>query len=176
MSGIWVFGYGSIMWNPGFSYKTKKTCFILGWERRFWQASSDHRGTESLPGRVVTLSQKKYSRCWGVAYNIDQRFENKVLESLDLREKNGYERIAIIATSLLGRSFDCLTYVAGPNNPYYLEEASLERIARQINRARGPSGTNAEYITSMIRELRRLGVYDQHVESIFKRLGGGAID
>ena len=111
-----------------------------------------------------------------MAYNIDQRCENKVLESLDLREKNGYERIAIIATSLLGRSFDCLTYVAGPNNPYYLEEASLERIARQINRARGPSGTNAEYITSMIRELRRLGVYDQHVESIFKRLGGGAID
>ena len=135
--------------------------------------SQGHRVFTRKSSYFVT---KKYSRCWGVAYNIDQRCENKVLESLDLREKNGYERIAIIATSLLGRSFDCLTYVAGPNNPYYSEEASLERVARQINRARGPSGTNAEYITSMIRELRRLGVYDQHVESIFKRLGGGAID
>ncbi len=176
MNGIWIFGYGSIMWNPGFPYKTKKTCFISGWERRFWQASSDHRGTESFPGRVATLIQEKYKRCWGVAYNIDQHHENETLRSLDKREKNGYERTPVIATSLLGSSFDCLTYVAGPKNRYYVEGESLETISRQIDIARGPSGTNAEYTLLMIQELRKLGVYDQHVEAIGKKLSGGARD
>ena len=55
MSEIWIFGYGSLMWNPGFSYERKETCFIKGWERRFWQESSDHRGTVSMPGRVATI-------------------------------------------------------------------------------------------------------------------------
>ena len=172
MNGAWIFGYGSIMWNPGFPYKTKKTCFIRGWERRFWQASSDHRGTPSFPGRVATLIQKKYSRFWGVAYNIHQQDENETLQSLDIREKNGYERTAVIATSLLGSSFDCLTYVAGPSNRHYLKGEPLTSIARQIEIARGPSGTNAEYITLMVQELRKLGVYDQHVEAIWKKLGG----
>ena len=172
MNGAWVFGYGSILWNPGFPYKTKTTCFIRGWERRFWQASSDHRGTPSFPGRVATLIQKKYSRCWGVAYNIHQQDENETLQSLDIREKNGYERTAVIATSLLGSSFDCLTYVAGPSNRYYAKGEPLTSIARQIEIARGPSGTNTEYIILMVQELRKLGVYDQHVEAIWKKLGG----
>ena len=172
MNKAWVFGYGSIMWNPGFPYKTKKTCFITGWERRFWQASSDHRGTPSFPGRVATLIQKKYSRCWGVAYNIHQQDENETLQSLDIREKNGYERTAVIATSLLGSSFDCLTYIADPSNRYYLKGEPLTSIARQIEIARGPSGTNAEYIILMVQKLRKLGVYDQHVEAIWKELGG----
>ena len=172
MNEAWIFGYGSIMWNPGFPYKTKKTCFIRGWERRFWQASSDHRGTPSFPGRVATLIQKKYSRCWGVAYNIHQQDENETLQSLDIREKNGYERTAVIATSLLGSSFDCLTYVAGPSNRHYLKGEPLTSIARRIEIARGPSGTNAEYVILMVQELRKLGVYDQHVEAIWKELGG----
>ena len=118
------------------------------------------------------MIQKKYSRCWGVAYNIHQQDENETLQSLDIREKNGYERTAVIATSLLGSSFDCLTYIADPSNRYYLKGEPLTSIARQIEIARGPSGTNAEYIILMVQELRKLGVYDQHVEAIWKELGG----
>ena len=98
----------------------------------------------------------------------------QIIHSLDIREKNGYERTIVIATSLLGSSSDCLTYVAGPSNQYYLEGEPLTSIARQIEIARGPSGTNAEYITLMIKELRKLGVYDQHVEAVWKKLSGEA--
>ena len=170
MNEIWVFGYGSIMWNPGFRYKKKVTCFIKGWERRFWQESSDHRGTSSKPGRVATIIRKKNSRCWGIAYSVAKSDEKETFQRLDGRERNGYERTETIATSSLGYSFECVTYVAGPNNRYYSEEDSVHSIARQTARARGPSGANREYIMLIIRELRRLGVYERHTEAIWKNL------
>ncbi|MDC2964520.1 gamma-glutamylcyclotransferase [Gammaproteobacteria bacterium] len=173
MNEIWVFGYGSIMWNPGFRYERKRTCFLKGWERRFWQESSDHRGTLSMPGRVATIIRKKNNRCWGVAYNVAKLDANEVLQKLDARERNGYERMETVATSCLGYSFECLTYVAKPNNPYYSEEDSLHSIAKQAALAKGPSGANREYIMLIIQELRRLGVYERHAEAIWKILKDG---
>ena len=170
MSEIWIFGYGSLMWNPGFSYERKETCFIKGWQRRFWQESSDHRGTVSMPGRVATIIRKKNSRCWGVAYNVAKLGASEVLQKLDARERNGYERMETIAISSSGYSFECLTYVAGPNNQYYSEEDSVQSIARQAALAQGPSGANREYIMLIIQQLRRLGVYERHAEAIWKIL------
>jgi cation transport regulator ChaC len=74
---LWVFGYGSLIWNPSIDFAEQRKCCIKGYTRRFWQGSTDHRGTSEKPGRVVTLvaqdedGQSGDALCtWGVAYLV----------------------------------------------------------------------------------------------------------
>ncbi len=85
---IWLFGYGSLIFKADFPYLEQRPASIRGWERRFWQGSHDHRGTEHAPGRVVTLVPRPDAVCGGMAYLITPG----QLGALDLREKNGYLR------------------------------------------------------------------------------------
>lgn len=102
-----VFGYGSLIWRPGFAYTRKFNAYVKGFKRRFWQRSCDHRGTTEAPGRVVTivptteyntLQKSRLShddddeKVWGVVYAISQEEAQSCLECLDVREKGGYHR------------------------------------------------------------------------------------
>ncbi|KAL8796689.1 MAG: hypothetical protein Q9195_001079 [Heterodermia aff. obscurata] len=96
---FWIFGYGSLIWKPPPHYG-----YITGYVRRFWQASEDHRGTPTSPGRVVTLIEQSYydnlidpeqapsppKPVWGAAYRIPPQHVSKVSAYLDIREINGY--------------------------------------------------------------------------------------
>jgi len=64
---VWVFGYGSLIWRPAMAYVARRASRIDGWARRFWQASTDHRGTVEAPGRVLTLVESD-GAVWGMAY------------------------------------------------------------------------------------------------------------
>ncbi len=92
--GVWVFGYGSLIWRVDFPFAVRKPACITGWSRRFWQGSHDHRGVPDAPGRVVTLVAQRDAICDGIAYLI----EHSVFEHLDHREKNGYERHEVALT------------------------------------------------------------------------------
>ncbi|MCP4187986.1 MAG: gamma-glutamylcyclotransferase [Gammaproteobacteria bacterium] len=163
---VWLFGYGSLIYLVDFPYIESKTASIRGWSRRFWQGSHDHRGTESSPGRVVTLIEEAGAICHGVAYKV----EASVFEWLDVREKNGYLRLSITMAFEDETSETGLVYIATSDNDAYLGEASEYDIAYQIATAKGPSGTNSDYLLELADSLRNMGVEDEHIFTIEKYL------
>ncbi len=165
---VWVFGYGSLIWRPDFPFAQRKRARILGWSRRFWQGSHDHRGVPEAPGRVVTLIAQSGAFCQGVAYCIDHR----VFDHLDHREKNGYARNDVELTFADGATRG-VVYIAHHDNHAFLGPAPADAIAAQIVASRGPSGSNVEYLFELATALRELDADDEHVfelEALVKRL------
>ena len=154
------------MWKTGFRFETSELCHVKGWARRFWQGSTDHRGTPELPGRVVTLIESASEHCWGTAYRLPTYEANNIIEDLDFRERGGYERSKLSLTLRSGQTIQGITYIAHPHNPNYLGESTLENIARQITFSTGLSGSNKEYILELYRVLEQLNIQDSHVDNL----------
>lgn len=159
---FWLFGYGSLIWKADFPFLERKPAWIEHWSRRFWQGSHDHRGTPQAPGRVVTLIQDRGARCDGMAYRI----RPEVLRQLDIREKNGYLRELVPIHFTATSAEEGLIYLATPDNDAFLGAASLTAMAGQISVARGPSGSNREYLLNLEQALHALGVSDSHVSAL----------
>lgn len=159
---MWIFGYGSLIWRPGFDFLERRKACVHGRVRRFWQGSSDHRGTPEAPGRVVTLVPDE-GVCWGAAFRLDPT--DDVLAALDHREKGGYERLELEVVFEAGKA-TALTWVAPPENPSYLGPAPIRAIAEQVVASVGPSGANVEYVLELDRALRRMGAPDPHVGGV----------
>lgn len=198
---LWIFGYGSLIWkNDEIPHTDSLVCFARGFKRRAWQGSTDHRGTPDRPGRVVSLytprdfeqmrvmekDQRELSpgaaESWqvcGVAFKVTDEHRETVIESLNYRERDGYQAMWLplysceTATSpprLLITS--ALTYVAGPSDPSFLGFATSTHIAKHISSCRGLSGPNIDYITNLNDSLNRLGYPDSHLASIVDAIAG----
>lgn len=171
---VWVFGYGSLLWYPGFEYSKCITGYIRGYVRRFWQGNATHRGTDKKPGRVVTLVNEKKGITWGCAYKITG---HTALHYLKHREcslggyitqyTKFYPRVAHEDMGISGEAFPALLYIATEDNCHWMGEAPLPDIAKQIAECRGPSGHNVEYLIRlaefMRNELRDVDVSDDHL-------------
>lgn len=166
----WIFGYGSLIWRPGFAYEESQKAALPGWERRFWQGSTDHRGVPDKPGRVVTLVRVTGGACTGVAYRLRPDSLPAVLEQLDHREQGGYQRLIASLPLDDGRTVRALTYWADESNREYLGPAGLPAIADQVRKAHGPSGANLEYVLRLDQALGELGARDSHVQELAKLL------
>jgi cation transport regulator ChaC len=165
-SSVWLFGYGSLIYKTDFPFLERRPASITGWTRRFWQGSHDHRGTETAPGRVVTLVPDAGTVCHGMAYLVTP----EEFAHLDHREKNGYLRLATEIRFEDGSRVEGLVYIATHENAAYLGPASERAIARQIAESCGPSGPNSEYLLELAKALRELGKDDPHVFEIEKHL------
>ncbi len=170
---IWVFGYGSLVWRPAMAYAHRRAARVDGWGRRFWQASTDHRGTPEAPGRVLTLVPSPGSAVWGMAYAIDAPDEAAVLRALDEREQQGYDRLALdVALAADERAgaivttARAITYVATAANPHFVGPEDVEATAAIVRGARGPSGDNVGYVVALAHALAALGAPDPDVDAL----------
>lgn len=167
---MWIFGYGSLVWRPGFEFLEAHRAELRGYARRFWQGSPDHRGTPDAPGRVATLIEDASATCIGRAFRLAPEVFEATLGPLDHREKAGFERRTLEVRLSDGRNIDALTYLATPDNEQFLGPASLDEMAAHIARSRGPSGPNDEYLIQLAKWLRDHDVRDEHVEALVARL------
>ena len=166
----WIFGYGSLMWKQDFPFDLARPAFVRGWERRFWQGSTDHRGVPEAPGRVVTLVQSVGAICRGVAFRLRHHERDEVLAHLDHRERGGYQRIETDLFVTERKSVPGTIWLADRTNPNFLGPAPVPTIAEQIRRAIGASGPNVEYVCRLAESLREIGAHDPHVFALEARL------
>jgi len=173
---IWVFGYGSLIWRPAMAYMARRAGRVDGWARRFWQASTDHRGTASAPGRVLTLVESQ-SVLWGMAYAIERAAWPQTEAALELREQQGYARLTIDIGLAAGEQAGGVVetvagflYVATSANPYFIGPEPLEVTADVVRRSRGPSGSNIDYVLELDRTLAAMGAADPEVSALAERV------
>ncbi len=169
---IWIFGYGSIIWKTDFPFIKESTGYLHGWVRRFWQASSDHRGTAAAPGRVVTLIPSQTGGCWGKIFLLGPDTQAVVLPNLDYREKGGYERMQVDVIDTSGKLIKAITYRAPEQNEHFLGPKPMLDMAKQISHASGPSGSNSDYLFQLEEALQRLGHPDRHVTMLANKTKG----
>lgn len=173
---VWVFGYGSLVWRPAMAYRARRAARLEGWARRFWQASTDHRGTPEAPGRVLTLLEAD-AALWGVAYAIAEADWPAVEPVLEHREQQGYARLTVRA-QLAGadragpivETVDALLYVMTPVNPYFVGPEPLAATAAVVRDAHGPSGANLDYVVELGRALAALDARDPEVDALIDAL------
>lgn len=164
----WVFGYGSLIWNPGFTPVEAVPARLGGYARSFCLRSIQHRGTEALPGLVLGLDPKDGASCHGLALRIAARDHDAVLAELRARElvTDAY-REAILPLDLEdGRQVQALAYVMRRDHWQYAGDLPHDEQARIIARAHGGRGPNAEYLFNTTAHLTRLGLPDQTLEAL----------
>lgn len=168
----WLFGYGSLIWRPGFPPEAEVYGEVFGFRRRFYQGSPDHRGTDAQPGRVVTLLPGgDDEKVFGVALKIPPKQRATILDVLEEREQAGYERLTVSVCPRDGRSpIEAFTFVATEDNPSFLGAAPLPQMAAQIATARGQSGPNRDYLLRLQQTLQQHRVSDPHVDTLVDAL------
>ncbi|KAI1810198.1 ChaC-domain-containing protein [Poronia punctata] len=183
---FWIFGYGSLIWKPPPHYDRRIPGWVTGYVRRFWQASQDHRGTPTAPGRVVTLIERSFwasladahdsapDRVWGTAYRISAAHVAEVKEYLDIREINGYTiHYTPFYPAVEGSpSITTLVYIGTPENDQFVGPQDPQELAEHIYRSEGPSGLNRDYLLELEKALDELSPEsgDAHVTDLSNRL------
>ncbi|MFC3088332.1 gamma-glutamylcyclotransferase [Tabrizicola soli] len=158
---LWVFGYGSLIWNPGFPVAERRIARISGWHRSFCMRSIHHRGTVEEPGLVLALDRARAASCTGVAFRVEPGAEEPTLASLREREliSSAYlERVLPVATE--DGALQAVTYVIDAEHDQYCGGLPLAEQARIIATASGGRGPNRDYLWSTVAHLAELGIGD----------------
>ena len=162
----WVFGYGSLMWRPGFPYVERKAARLHGRRRAFCIYSVHHRGTYKRPGLVLGLAPGGSVR--GVAYKVAEREWAATYAYLREREQPTETYFESFAEVRLqdGRRVPALIFLSDFAHPQWAGNLTLEEQAMMIAGARGLSGPNVDYLHDLVVHLHEEGVYDAGMERL----------
>lgn len=168
---IWVFGYGSLMWRPGFEHRAREAGLLYGYHRSLCMYSYRHRGTRERPGLVLGLDRG--GACRGMAYRIARPHAEDVLDYLWEREMVSYTYLPrTVRVHLRRGAVDCRTFVADRNSAQYAHGLSPEAAAEIIRGATGEGGHNRDYLASTVRHLDELGVPDGPLHHLLRVVAG----
>ena len=158
---LWVFGYGSLMWRPGFAYQERHRAEIRGYHRALCVFSHRHRGTPDRPGLVLGLDRG--GRCHGVAFRVAAGGVEATLAYLKEREQmNGVYHERLVAAKLEdGRTVPALAFVVDRGHPQYAGRLADQELLRLVRQGIGESGANPDYVRSTHEHLIGLGVKDR---------------
>ena len=159
---LWVFGYGSLIWNPGFPVADRQIARLDGWHRSFCMRSIHHRGSVEAPGLVLALDRQENALCDGVAFAVAPGQEDATVAALRARElvSSAYLETMLPVTLRQGGTVAALVYVIDPDHDQYCGGLPLEQQARIIARSVGGRGSNRDYLFSTADHLSALGITD----------------
>lgn len=169
---LWIFGYGSLIWHPGFDPAERVLARAEGWHRSFCMRSLHYRGTPELPGLVLALDAARDAACAGVAFAVRHGEEDGVLRDLREREliSSAYLEQHLSLQLADGREVDAVTYVIDPVHVQYCGGLELEEQAQIIARASGARGPNPEYLFNTAEHLHALGIADPDIDWLAERV------
>ena len=162
-AALWVFGYGSLMWNPGFDYAERVLATLPDYARTFCMRSIHHRGTSEKPGLVLALDPHPGAECHGLAFSVPAPARDATLEYLREREliSSAYLEKTLPIRLADGREVPAVCYVVDTAHVQYCGGLPLEEQAGIIASAIGGRGPNTEYLWNTTDHLAELGIEDE---------------
>jgi len=168
-SDVWVFGYGSLMWNPAFHFAEQQPALCYGYHRRFCLSTPVGRGTPECPGLMLGLDRG--GSCAGIAFRIEG---DKVEEELDVVWQREMVAGSYLPTWVRLRTdrgrVPAIAFVINRQTERYAGGLTMEQTARQIAEARGRLGACAEYLTNTVAALDQLGIADGPMHDLLERV------
>ncbi|AOZ68774.1 gamma-glutamylcyclotransferase [Rhodobacter xanthinilyticus] len=168
---LWIFGYGSLIWDPGFAPAEVRRAVAIGWQRSFCMRSIHFRGTAEAPGLVLALDAAPGARCAGLAFRVAPAEAERVLAETRARELISYayleRRLELSCES--GETISAISYVIDRAGPQYCQ-LDAEEQARIIASAAGTRGPNRDYLFNTANHLRELGLPDAALEALAARV------
>lgn len=159
---LWVFGYGSLIWNPGFAYARAEVARLPGWHRSFCMTSIHYRGTVTAPGLVLALDRAEATHCDGLAFEVATDAREATLAYLRDREliSYAYREEWLDVDLVSGPRVQALCYVINRDHGQYSGALSLDTQAHIIAKSCGIRGQNCDYLYATTDHLAKLGIAD----------------
>ncbi|MDR3497214.1 MAG: gamma-glutamylcyclotransferase [Ancalomicrobiaceae bacterium] len=172
MTDFWVFGYGSLMWNPGFPHLETVAARLDGWHRSLCVYSYVHRGTPEQPGLVLGLDRG--GRCRGFAFHVAAWHAAETLAYLREREQvtgvyvEATKRVHLLDGS--GRMAEALVYLVNRDHQQYAGKLAPHDVERLVRQGTGRSGANPHYVLATVAHMRESGIRDSRLSALADRL------
>ena len=171
---LWVFGYGSLMWRPGFGYEERVPARLIGLHRALCVYSFVHRGTPERPGLVLGLDCG--GMCRGIAFRVAANLRGKTIDYLRAREQvtSVYLETARRVELEEGarRQVRALCFIVDRSHEQYAGRLTLAECVRHVRQGQGSSGNNRDYVLETVQALEALGYRETDLHLIAAQLKG----
>jgi glutathione-specific gamma-glutamylcyclotransferase len=165
---LWVFGYGSLMWRPGFEYIEKVPARLIGEHRALCVYSFDHRGTPEKPGLVLGLDRG--GACRGIAFRVAAELREVTIDYLRAREQTTHVYREVMRSVWLNtgsqQRVSALTYVADRSHVQYAGRLPLGEQLRIVRQGHGRSGNNRDYVLATVTAIEAEGFRDEQLHRL----------
>jgi len=170
MGDFWVFGYGSLIWRPGFAHVETQRARLHGYRRSLCVYSFVHRGTRQRPGLVLGLDHG--GSCVGLAFRVPRDLRDEVIAYLRERElvTSVYLERTLKVRLDSGETVEAVAYIVDRNHEQYAGRLDAAHAAAVVRGAVGQSGNNEDYVLSTLRHLEALGIRDHWLEDVAGRM------